>query len=298
VQVALEQDLAAEAMRGYYNLAESVMGAARFAEGDALLERGLTLARQRGDRRAERMLLGQSILPLVLLGRWDEAVARNALLGDQGDDIWTAQAKPFLPQILAARGDAAGLQAMLEQLGAPTDRAEIQWLLQSGRAVILRETGSVQQAVRDAREAALAVLDTALSHVPVLFAEAVESAFAAGDPAVVDDLLERVAALQPAELIPMLDAEATRARARLAAHRGDAAAADQAFRRAIGLFRELDTPFALARTQLEHAELLDGAGRDADEARALRGEAASAFEALAATPWLERARGAGSVIAA
>jgi class 3 adenylate cyclase/tetratricopeptide (TPR) repeat protein len=298
VQVALEQDLAAEAMRGYYNLAESVMGAARFAEADTLLERGLTLARQRGDRRAERMLLGQTILPLVLLGRWDEAVARNALLAETGDDIWTAQAKPFLPQILAARGDAAGLQAMLEQLGAVPGWAEIQWMLQSGRAVILRETGRVQEAVRDAREAALAVLDTAVSHVPVLFAEAVESAFAAGDPGVVDELLERVAALQPAQLIPMLDAEATRARARLAAHRGDGAAADQAFRRAIGLFRELDTPFALARTQLEHAELLGAAERNADEAQALRNEAASAFEALGAAPWLERARGLGSVVAA
>jgi hypothetical protein len=75
-------------------------------------------------------------------------------------------------------------------------------------------------------------------------------------------------------------------------------AADAAFRRAIALFRELDTPFALARTQLEYAELLDGAGRDADAARALREEAASAFEALGATPWLERARARGSVVAA
>ncbi len=93
-------------------------------------------------------------------------------------------------------------------------------------------------------------------------------------------------ALRPVQLIPLLDAEAMRARGRLAAHEHDFDTARRWFRRSIDLFRELETPFHLARAQLHYAELLG----DADEARAPREEAAEVLEALGATPWLSRAR--------
>ncbi len=64
VKLALEQDLAQEAVRGYYNLAENVMAEGRYAEAEELLERGLELARRRGDRQGERRLLAQSLIPL------------------------------------------------------------------------------------------------------------------------------------------------------------------------------------------------------------------------------------------
>ena len=108
------------------------------------------------------------------------------------------------------------------------------------------------------------------------------------------ELLERVDALKPVQLLPLLDAEAARARARLAAFRDDLAEAQKWFRRSIDLFRELGTPFYLARAQVQYAELL---GDDAD-ARALRDEAAATFETLGAAPWLERARALGSAVPA
>jgi len=95
----------------------------------------------------------------------------------------------------------------------------------------------------------------------------------------------RVDELAPVQLIPLLDAEATRARALLAACRDDATAAGQWFRRSIDLFRELTTPFCLARAQLQFAELVG----DTDDARAARAEAVGAFERLGAIPWLTRA---------
>ena len=139
---------------------------------------------------------------------------------------------------------------------------------------------------------------SAESGVPVLFAEGVDCAFAAGRADVVEELLARVDALKPAQLIPLLDAEAARARARLAAARGEDQLADQWFRRAIDLFTELATPFHLARAQLEYAELLAIAGRPEAEIGRQRDEAAAVFTALRAKPWLARAAALGSRVAA
>jgi len=133
------------------------------------------------------------------------------------------------------------------------------------------------------------LLRAATSESPPLFAEGVECAFAASELGMVEELLQAVERLKPAQLLPLLDAEATRARARLAAHSGDLPLADQQFRRAIGLFRELQTPFYLARAQLEYAELLTRDGRDPDEVEALGDEARAVLESLEAKPWLARA---------
>ena len=126
-----------------------------------------------------------------------------------------------------------------------------------------------------------------LSHGPVEFGEAVESAFAAGRPDAVEGLLERIDALAPVQLIPLLDAEALRARALLAAHHGNREAATRWFRRAIDLLREMETPFFFARAQLQYAEFLG----DRDEAQTMRSEAAAVFEQSVPAPWLARARG-------
>jgi hypothetical protein len=164
--------------------------------------------------------------------------------------------------------------------------------------VILRETGRCEEAVREACDALLAPMDSGLSHIPLQFGEAVETAFVAGDPAAVEALLDRIDQLQPAQLIPLLEAEAARARARLSAHRGDLEGADRSFRRGLELFGDLETPFATARIQLEHAELLLRAGYDANEGESLRDAAASVFERLGAEPWLARARALGAAVAA
>ncbi len=146
--------------------------------------------------------------------------------------------------------------------------------------------GRADPGTPEARQAALSVIDTSLSHVPVEFAEAVECAFAADELDVVRELLARIDALKPVQLIPLLDAEAMRARGRLAAAEGDLESAQLWFRRSIDLIREHETPFPLARALLQYSEVLGVT----DEARALRDEAIGLFEALGATPWLERAR--------
>ena len=130
------------------------------------------------------------------------------------------------------------------------------------RAMIRREAGEPKAALADARDASLATIASSFSHTPLEFGEAVECALAADAPDVIAQLLERIDELQPVQLIPLLDAEATRARAHLAVARGDTTAAAQWFRRSIDLFRELSTPFYLARAQLQYAELLATPTRD------------------------------------
>jgi hypothetical protein len=138
-------------------------------------------------------------------------------------------------------------------------------------------------------DAALALVALQTSEFPPLFAEVVECAFAAGEPERVEPLLSAVDRLEAGRRDPLLDAEATRARARLAVHNGEVEAADGDYSRAIAQFGQLETPFYLARAQLEHAELLSETGREKAGSE-LREQAEAVFERLDARPWLERAR--------
>jgi hypothetical protein len=196
--------------------------------------------------------------------------------------------------VVAARGDTAGLDALRLRLGAGGWH-QVEHAHAVARAVVERETTGGSEAVAEACEAVRELIQGGTSEMPTVFAEAVDCAFAAGDIARVEQLLATVDDLKPAQLTPLLDAEATRARARLAAHRTELETADELFRRAIGLFRELGTPFYLARAQLEYAELRARSGQDGG---ASTDEALAVFEALAATPWLERARRLEAAVAA
>jgi tetratricopeptide (TPR) repeat protein len=297
-KLAVEHDLGDVAGRAYYNLAENVMAEGRFAEGEEMLTQAIELARRRGDRPDERRLLAQRLIALTALGRWDQVLSDATELVEHADDIWSVQTTVTLPVVLAARGDAAGLQAVSHRLGGAGGWTAVEDSEKIARAVVVREAGCGSEALADASEAAVQLLQGSTSEVPPLFAEVAECAFAAGELGLVEELLAAVDRLKPAQVLPLLDAEATRARARLAAHGGDLGQADQYFRRAIGLFRELKTPFYLARAQLEYAELLTRNDRDPHDGEALIEEATKVFDSLGAKPWLERARGLRTAVAA
>jgi hypothetical protein len=121
--------------------------------------------------------------------------------------------------------------------------------------------------------------------------EALEAAFALGASAKVEQLLGSIDAIPPGTRPPYLDAQARRFRAKLADDSGG-------FEAAAARFRELELPFYVAVTLLEHAGLLIELGQSS-EADPLVAEATEIFDGLAATPWLERAQrlaGAGAVV--
>jgi tetratricopeptide (TPR) repeat protein len=263
----------------------------RFAEAHQLLEEGLELARTRGDRSAERTLLSQDQSALAALGRWDDALREAAQLAEQGDDIWAAHATVTMPPVLAARGDVAGLEALMKQIGTDTGWRVFESTKAMARAAILRVTApGDSSALGAACEAALRLVGLQTSEFPPLFAEVIDCAFAAGEPERVEQLLRAVDELEPGQRGPLLEAEAARARARLATHNSDHESADEHYARAIALFSELETPFYLARVQLEYAELLSDAGGESAAGTELRQQAEAVFERLGARPWLERAQ--------
>ena len=145
--------------------------------------------------------------------------------------------------MLVPRGDRTAIEALLPTLEQESEWAETAVVAKACRAMIQREAGEPKAALADARDASLATIASSFSHTPLEFGEAVECALAADAPEVIAELLARIDELQPVQLIPLLDAEAMRARALLARAGGDDAAATQWFRRAIDLFRELSTPF-------------------------------------------------------
>ncbi len=150
----------------------------------------------------------------------------------------------------------------------------------------MRETADPLDALDDARESALSALPRSLSHAPLSLGEAVECALVAADREVIEELLgeRRRADPRPADAATRCRGVPTRAR--LAAHRGQTVDAERWYKRSIDLFREFETPFFLARTQVEYAEI----ARDPQDARAAREDALPVLERLERAPWVARAQ--------
>jgi tetratricopeptide (TPR) repeat protein len=122
---------------------------------------------------------------------------------------------------------------------------------------------------------------------------AVRAALLQGDRARAEALVGTVESAGHGAVSPLTSAHAMGFRARLSADAGDVERADRLFRGAAALMRELATPFPMAVTMLEHAEVLLAAG-DPEAAEPLVAEARSVFEELRAAPWVERAGRAAS----
>jgi class 3 adenylate cyclase/tetratricopeptide (TPR) repeat protein len=295
--LAVEHDLAELAVRGYYNMADSVLAEGRAAEAGELLQRGLELARRRGDRQSERRLLAQTVILMTISGQWDEAVERADGVRQQADDVWGAQATILLPIILVNRGDEHALADLYNAIDAPMVHG-MAGSLAVARGAVLRGTGRAAEATVGLREPVLESIRLGTCEVPLVFAEAVECASAAGDDALLDELVRHVQGLEPGQRTAPLVGETHWAAGRLAARRGDAAAAAQSLRRAVDLLAELESPFSLARAQLEYAEVLALTGDPAGLAPKLRDDATRVFERFRATPWLERAEALRAAVAA
>jgi class 3 adenylate cyclase/tetratricopeptide (TPR) repeat protein len=281
---ALASDLHAAAMRAYNNLAVVFESCDRYVPAVDLSDRALELARRVGDRVWEGIFLGGPISGLVMLGRWDEALARAATFDDLGGHSIDATLKSPLVDIYCQRGDLPTAQAWLDENAAlRTDDEDIQ----SRVAYVLAkaQTRRAQGSLLEALELAEEVLTTETLGITFLttklgLVEALESAFALEDTGKVRELVSSIDALRPGERPPLLDAHAHRFRGKLDRDEDEfAAAADR--------FRELSLRFWVAVTLLEHGELLAESGRD-DEAKSLLGEARGIFEELGARPWLDR----------
>jgi tetratricopeptide (TPR) repeat protein len=281
VSLADQHDLPAVGLRARNNLASVAIESDHFTEAVRELDDALALARERGDRHWERMLLVQSMAPLTTLGRWDQAAPiAAALLADESATPAVAAAGSFA-QIAAARGDDETLERC-RSIAAP-HRESTHIDLACFAAVALSraalERGSADRALALARP----FLDTAATTheaIEAAYAVSIEAALALDEQAAIDELEALAAALPPARATPLLRAGRARLAAEQAHRRGDAEAADRYQTDAITLLRSVGARPLLAKALLERAQRHDDA-EALDEARSI-------YQELGATRWLQR----------
>ena len=299
LEVALDNDLGASALRAYNNLCAFMNRAGRHDDELRTAADGLELARRLGNRSWAEVLLACHIAPSVYMGRWDEALARGAEVRAIPEFARSPQlvneCSPLV-QVHVNRGEleqARELLRFVEEWAAGADVA-FRASQTLARAQIARVDGRYEEALELATSGFNAGRELG-NRDPVVtdsFVEAVESAFALEDLATVDELLSRVDELRPGERSPFLDSQIARFHARLAAIREEGSA-EARFKLAAASFRERDIRFYLGATLLEYGEWLADRERIDDAEPVLR-EAGEIFEHLQAAPWIERlAKGAG-----
>jgi tetratricopeptide (TPR) repeat protein len=293
LKIALEHDLTHGAFRAYNNLCDVLIGRDRYEEAIEYARQGVALARRIGNAFWENFVLSALASAEALAGAWDEALEHaEALRSGARED--TGQAA-FLPMVSIVYIDRGLVSEAREILAGTTALERVQQIAgketyRVGQAALLTDEGRPLEALKLARDAfeSRHSLGTFAWPVKEAFVRAVEAAFKAGDLEQADELIRVVDALAPGEVPPLLQAHASRFRGRLAAAQGGDGAEGE-FKGAIGLFRELGTPFWLGVTLLEYADWLQEEGRD-DDSTPLLDEAASLFDQLDAAPWLERVR--------
>ena len=293
LQVALDNDLQSAALRAYNNTADFEARADRYEQAAAGYRDGLALARRAGIRQSEWQFLGQ-IYPLFALGRWDEALEHAAGIPE---DAFAETRFPFICMVGAAvsihlnRGEIDAAHRLTElhpevaDSADLTERSAYAWALSARLLAAGDRAGALR--VAEAAWETRAEVGIGSEGIKEAFGLAVDAALAVGDLERAERLVAEVEQMQPGRRPQSMAAQAMRFRGRLAVAAGDADRADQMFRRAAALFRELATPFPMAVTLLEHGEWLAGTGAS-DEAAPLLAGAVEVFAGLRAQPWIDR----------
>jgi class 3 adenylate cyclase/tetratricopeptide (TPR) repeat protein len=293
LDVALEHEIPTAALRAYYNLTDAAIQVDAYREAKERLIAGLALARRVGYRAWEWQFLGQ-LYPQVALGEWNDVLETTVELPSEvlhDNRIAFNGFLTMIPSIHIHRGrldEAKRAHAVFADALTSDDMQE-RATAKAGSAMIARADERFEDALTDALEALEARVDLGIGHEAMkdAFVEGAEAALALERFADVERILGIAAAIPPGRQSPYIDAQSRRLGARLADAQGDAARVAAGFKSAAGMLRELETPFWMAVTLLEHAEWLVRQDRGED-AKSLLDEAREVFERLEATPWIER----------
>ena len=291
--VALENDLSTAALRAYVNLGELLFRRDRYEDSLTRYEEGLALARRVGNRVWEVALLSEMIFPLFVLGRWDEAVERGSQI-PENEMVLADIMNPLLslPIIYVSRQDLEGAKRLLSIFSRFESSEDVQESAAHAvaRATVHRAEGRLQEAqIASGKAIELARRIGPSSQMLVVgLDEALEAAFARGELAKVEELLMSVSDLQSAEVTPTLRAIETRFQARLSEARELGSRAEDAFKCAVGMFRDIGAVYWMAATLTEYGEFLLRQDRGGEAVPQLE-EARTIFEQLRARTWLERA---------
>jgi len=288
LEIGLEAELADQALRAYNNLAYYRLQGGLPEQAVELLDAGIELARERGDRLWERDLISQRISVRAYAGEWDLALAEGDVLREREADMAERVAWQMRPLILAARGDHAALHEWLER-ELPTSS---EWYEQSvdeaaARSVALRAVGRAAQAGELAQSVWAEIRSTGrvTSDVALYLCDLVDGMLEDGHAALMRDVLSAGSGPHP---LPAVRGQLAWASGLLRLREGDPGAALEELATAVELLRPVSHPYALARALLDHGECLSRLGRYVAAEASLR-EAAAIYADLGAGPGVARA---------
>jgi class 3 adenylate cyclase/tetratricopeptide (TPR) repeat protein len=288
--LALEHDLQVGAIRAHNNLALNLMCADRLEDALLEFERGLELARSRGDRPWEQILLSGIMHVLVRLGRWNEVVEIGEQLRSEVPDF-SIDIEMFavLSIIYAARGDVGELDRRGSAVGTgDTSDAQVRRLALVGRTSMALAHGRYAEALEMSR-ALTEDIDPQVRYYA--YAQAFEVAQELGDDEEVERLVGVVEGLPPVIARVDIRGLADRCAGQLAAKRGDADEALERFGTAAEAQRRAGYRFELGITLAGRGEVLAAAGRPAEASEDLR-EALQIFTDVGVRPMVERVESA------
>jgi class 3 adenylate cyclase/tetratricopeptide (TPR) repeat protein len=292
LDVALENDMSAAALRAYVNLSEYLFRSDRYKDSLIKYEEGLVLARRVGNRVWEWALLSEMTFPLFAIGRWDEALERISQVPEsEMNRADTLGPLLSLPAILVGRHDLPGAKRILSFFSRFESSEDVQERAAHAlaRAVIHRADGKLEDALRAAQEATglARQIGPDSQMLKMGLDEGLEIAFELGNLDAAEEQLSIIGALGPGEITPFLRAVGARSRARLAMAKEQVQEAEAGFKSAAGMFREIAAPYWLAQALTHHGEWL--LQRDQIEgAGSLIREAHEIFTELNARTWLDR----------
>jgi class 3 adenylate cyclase len=279
LEIALENDRTAAALRAYNNVGDMLDRRDRYEEAVEIDAAGVALARRVGTRSHEWRLLGELTWMLLWLGRIDEARATVEQVPPEGLEYGAAYTMPIY--LALWDGDLAEARRLADASTIGRHEAEpiqdrVGFLVLE--AMIANAEGNYEAALEFIRPCLDLPVD---STTKVVYEEALLAADALGREDETRAILARIDAMPQGVQSPVLRGHALRFRARLGEE------PDDRFRAAAALFREYGVVLTAARVQLDHAAWLRREGRT-EEAEALAAEARAVFEERGVRPWLER----------
>jgi tetratricopeptide (TPR) repeat protein len=283
----------------YNNTADAPLQLDRFEEASGLAQRGLELARARGERAWEQALSLLVTTAEVARGNWSALPALDDTGLPQTTELMRRAFLSPIARVQAGRGDHEALRRTLALATQREATTNVEYAASTGvaRAIAARALGQPAEALEAALPLAMSGPEVANEDRREAYVEAGLAALELGDEQTVERLIKFVGELPPAQRSPLLRAGAARFAGLLAARRHDVRAAEEGLAAAARQLREVESPFNLAQVLLEHAEVLYGEGFE-DEGARLLAEARVIFERLRAVPYLQRVDALDTPVAA
>jgi tetratricopeptide (TPR) repeat protein len=281
-RLAEQHDVPAVALRATFTQVAVLLGIDQHLQALGDVERGLELARERGDRTWERMMLSELIQCHVFLGRWDEWTVRllPEMLISEHDAVTNFLTGDAM-LVAAARGDDRLLERCIALASPNRDAADPEFRAMA-RVTLAREAierGRLDEVVELLKSVVVAQgISGELRSSG--YALATDAALRGSNHAAISELLTSLERLEPVEVTPVRLAQRARLQAEQAHLAGDRERTAVEERRAVDLLRSVD-----ARSLIADA-MLDSVRRGGDpEALA---QARTIYEELGATAWLAR----------